>query len=154
MKSTPALVRLERKLARDRTTVLNGSDVQLLNRELRRALADSFPGLPANALELSEDLIRWSALGERCKVARGVRGIREMSVITGIPQYRLRAIESGHLSEIHPALTQRHLGIEGWVTQWCRANRELAQRAGLLDRVASPTRRRGAAKRPGDEDAR
>ena len=30
----------------------------------------------------------------------------------------------------------------------------LAQRAGLLDREASPTRRRGAAKRPGDADAR
>lgn len=156
MKSTPALVRLERKLARDRTAILNDSDVQLVNRELRRALADSFPGLPAHALDRSEDVIRWSALGERCKAARGVRGIREMSVITGIPQYRLRAIEAGRVSEIHPALTQRyfrHLGIEGWVAQWCRANRELAQRAGLLDRVASPTRRRGAGKRPGDEDA-
>jgi len=74
------------------------------------------------ALERSEGVIRWSALGERCKAARGVRGIREMSVLTGIPQYRLRAIESGHVSEIHPALTQRYfryLGIEGCVAQWC-----------------------------------
>lgn len=157
MKSTPALVRLERKLACDRTTILDGSDVRLLNRELQKALADSFPGLPANALDLGEDLIRWRALGERCKVGRGVRGIREMSVMTGIPQFRLRAIESGHLSEIRPELAHKYfrcLGIEEWVAQWCRANRELALRARLLDRVASPTRRRGAAKRPGDEDAR
>ena len=157
MKSTPALVRLERKLARDRTAILTGSDVQLLNRELRRAMADSFPSLPANALDRSGDVIRWSALGERCKAARGVRGIREMSVITGIPQYRLRAIESGHVSEIHSALAQRYfryLGIEGWVAQWCRANRKLAQRAGLLDRAKRPKRQRGTGKRPGGEDAR
>jgi len=47
-----------------------------------------------------------------------------MSLITGIPQYRLRAIESGHLSEIRPALADRYfrvLGIEDWVTRWCRA---------------------------------
>ena len=98
------------------------------------AKADSFPGLPANAFDRSEDVIRWSALGERCEAARGVRGIREMSVITGIPQYRVRAIERGRVSEIHPALTQRYfryLGIKGWVEQWCRARRELAQRSGL-----------------------
>lgn len=157
MKSTPALVRLEGKLARDRTTILSGSDVQLLNRQVRRALADSFPDVPEHALDLSEDLVRWSALGAKCKAARGVRGIREMSVVTGIPQYRLRALESGHLSEIHPALARRyfrHLGIEGWVAQWCGANRKLARRAGLLDRVGSPARQRGTSKRPGDEDAR
>jgi len=45
------------------------------------------------ALDRSEDVIRWNALDAWCKGARGARGIRDMSVITGIPQYRLRAIE-------------------------------------------------------------
>ena len=79
MKLTPALVRLERRLARDRTAILNASDVQLLERELRRALAESFPELPATALDKSEDVIRWQALSERCKWARRSRGIRDMA---------------------------------------------------------------------------
>lgn len=65
-----------------------------------------------------------------------------MSVITGIPQYRLRAIESGRLSEIRPTLAQRYfriLGIEDWVMRWCRANRNLAIRAGLLDARPRPS---------------
>jgi hypothetical protein len=59
-----------------------------------------------------------------------------MSVVTGIPQYRLRAIEGGHLSALRPDLARRYfrvLGIEEWVKRWCQANRELATRAGLLD---------------------
>lgn len=136
MKPTRGLARLERRLAGDRTAILSASDVEVLDRELKRAMAESFQGLPAQALDRSQDVIRWQALGARCKEARRARGIRDMSVITGIPQYRLRAIESGHLSEIRPDLAHRYfriLGIEDWVTRWYRANRELAARAGLLD---------------------
>lgn len=136
MKPTPALVRLERKLARDRTAILSVSEVELLQQELRPALAESFPNLPATAFDQSEDVIRWQSLSAMCKEARRARGIRDMSVITGIPQYRLRAIENGHLSAIRPDLTRRYfrtLGIEDWVRRWCRANRELAARAGLID---------------------
>ena len=71
-----------------------------------------------------------------------------MSVVTGIPQYRLRAVESGHLSEIRPDLAYRYfriLKIEDWVTRWCQANRELAARAGLLD---SERPSRSTARRP------
>lgn len=144
MKPTPALVRLERKLARDRTAILGASEVELLRQELRRALAQSFANFPPTALDQSEDVIRWQPLSAMCKEARRARGIRDMSVITGIPQYRLRAIESGHLSVIRPDLARRYfrsLGIEDWVTRWCRANRELAARAGLLEskRSARPT---------------
>lgn len=80
-----------------------------------------------------------------------------MSVMTGIPQFRLRAIESGHLSEIPPELARKYfrcLGIEQWVAQWCRANRELAQRAGLLDRTEGPARHLRTRRRPAGEGAR
>ena len=91
---TPALVRLERKLARDRRAILSAADVRLLDNELRRALVSSFSDLPAEALERSEDIIRWHALGQRCQEARGARGIREVSVGSGIPHYRLRALRA------------------------------------------------------------
>lgn len=82
-----------------------------------------------------------------------------MSVVTGIPQYRLRAIESGQLSAIRPDLARRYfrtLGIEDWVTRWCRANRELAARAGLLDsrRPARPTTTPASRPRAPQEDER
>ena len=80
-----------------------------------------------------------------------------MSVMTGIPQFRLRAIENGLLSEIRPELAHKYfrcLGIEEWVARWCRANRELAQRAGLLDRTEGPARHRRTRKRPAAEGAR
>ena len=146
MKRTPALVRLERKISRDRTAILGASEVELLRLELKQALAESFTNLPPTALDQSEDVIRWQPLSAMCKEARRARGIRDMSVITGIPQYRLRAIEGGQLSAIRPDLARRYfrsLRIEDWVTRWCRANRELAARAGLLDarQPARPTPR-------------
>jgi hypothetical protein len=135
MKRTPALVRLEKKLASDRCAILNGGEIRLLDREVRRALIASLPGVEAY-LARSEDMIRWHALGTRCAEARGARGIREVSLASGIPQYRLRAIERGHIGEIRPDLACRYfqfLGIEAWVARWCRANPELARRIGWLD---------------------
>jgi hypothetical protein len=75
-------------------------------------------------------------MGARCREARGVRGIRDVSVALRIPLYRLRAIESGHLRDVRADLARRYfrlLGIESWVARWCRANRDLATRVGLLD---------------------
>ncbi len=42
---------------------------------------------------------------------------------------------------IHPAMI-RFLGIDAWVADWCRANRERATRVGLLDRTRTRSRRR------------
>ena len=148
MRSTPALVRLEKKLASNPCAILNIAEIRLLDREVRVLIA-SFPGLEAH-LDHSEDAIRWHALGARCAEARGARGIRDVSVALGVPQYRLRAIERGHLREVRPDLARRYfhfLGIEAWVARWRRANPELARRAGLLDNA--PERRRAPTVREG-----
>jgi hypothetical protein len=128
-------VRLEKKLAEDPCAILRAAEIRTLDREVRRALVSSFPGIEAH-LAHSEDSTRWHALGARCRQARGGRGIRVVSVATGIPQYRLRAIEGGLLREVRAALARRYfhfLGLDAWVADWCRANRELATRVGLLD---------------------
>lgn len=136
MRRTSALVRLEKKLARDPCAILNPTEIRLLDREVQHALVSSLPGLQARIVAHSEDSIRWHALGARCAQARGSRGIRDMSVAVGIPQYRLRAIESGLIEGFQPELARRYfrvLRIEDWVARWCRANRGLATRVGLLD---------------------
>jgi hypothetical protein len=64
MKRTPALVRLESKLASDPCAILDDPEVRLLDREVRRALIGSFP--VEAYLDRSQDTIRWHALGARC----------------------------------------------------------------------------------------
>jgi hypothetical protein len=137
-------VRLEQKLAKNPGAILSNAEVRVLDREVRRALILSFPGIEAH-LTHSEDSTRWHALGAQCCRARGARGIRDVSVTLGIPQYRLRAIEGGHLREVRADLARRYfhfLGIDVWIAHWCRANRELARRVGLLDDTRTPPRRR------------
>ena len=150
MRRTPALVRLEKKLANDPCAILSTTEIRILDREVRRTLVSSFPGIEAR-LTHSEDSTRWHALGARCRQARGARGIREISVALGIPQYRLRAIEGGLLREFRADFARRYshfLGIDEWVARWCRANRALANRVGLLDHP--PQRRRVPRRGVGD----
>jgi hypothetical protein len=145
MRRTPALLRLETKLAADPCAILSRSEIRLLDREVRRALVSSFPELTAQVIDRTEDTIRWHALAARCREARGSRGIRDVSVAIQIPQYRLRAIESCLLREVRADLAWRYfrfLRIEAWVAKWCRANRELASRTRLLDGSAHERRTR------------
>ena len=138
-----ALAQLDERLANEPCAILTATEIRLLNREVRRVLVSSAPAIEAH-LSHSEDSIRWQALGARCRQARGARGIHDVSVALGISQYRLRAVEGGLLKEVRVDLARRYfrfLGIDEWVADWCRVNRELATRVGLLD-GARPRRRR------------
>jgi hypothetical protein len=139
-----ALVQLAHKLAKDPGAILRGPENRLLDREVRRVLVSSLPGIEAH-LARSEDSARWHGLGERCRQARGGPGIRDVSAALGVSQYRLRAIEGGLSTDVHAELARRYvrfLGIDAWVADWCRANRELATRVGLLDGTRTRSRRR------------
>jgi hypothetical protein len=144
MRRTPALARLEKKLAADSGAILTYAEVRVLDGEIRRLLVTSFPGIEAY-LSHTEDSTRWHAVATRCRQARGARSIREVSVALGIPQYRLRAVESGTVREIRADHARRYfefLGIDEWVAKWCRSNRELATRVGLLEDTRQRARRR------------
>ena len=100
-----ALARLGERLANDPCAILTATEIRLLDREARRVLVSSFPGIEAH-LTHSEDSTRWHALGARGRQARGARGIRDLSVELGIPQYRLRAVEGGLLKEVRVDLAE------------------------------------------------
>ena len=134
MRRTEAAEALEQKLARDRAALLSASEVRILAREVQRVAQWSLdePSLASRV----EDAVRWASLRARCQQARGQRGlgIRHVAVQLQLPQYRLRAIENGHLSEFRSDVARRYfrfLEIEAWVAQWCKANRRLARRLGL-----------------------
>ncbi len=145
-----ALAALDKKFRAEASAILSSAEVRLLRDELQRVMMGSFPGLSADVSARIDDTIRWHSLASRCAEARGARGIRDVSVAFGIPQYRIKAIEGGHVGEFRGDLARRHfraLGIEEWVARWCHANRELATRVGLLadggDGPGGVLRRRG-----------
>jgi hypothetical protein len=115
---------------------LTEAELDVLETEARRMMGLGYAALFADRGGSFRDQLRWSALGDKCRQARAQLGlgVRAVALAAGMPQYRVRAIESGHLSEIVPDLAARYfhfLRIESWVSRWARANRELAGRAGI-----------------------
>jgi hypothetical protein len=132
------------------SAILSAADVGLLTGELRRIMAASFPGLPTTALARSEDTIRWHALGARCREAHGSRSIGDVSVALAISPIPTKRDRTGRLSETRGDLAWRYfgfLGMDTWVTRWCRANRELVARAELADLEQRAPRRREAGRK-------
>ncbi len=95
-----ALRKLGGKLRRNPAAPLTDAEVSLLAAEVQKAFADWFPLAPAQSLRDVERGVRWQALGRRCRQAREERGWspKDAAAAAGIPQYRVRAIEDGHLT--------------------------------------------------------
>jgi hypothetical protein len=131
---------LVRKLRRQ-TSILSDAEVALLTSIAVKRLEESFGDNPYCNAQSMEDIIRWSALRARCEQERKKRGLslKDVSLRLKIPQYRLRAIEYGELAAFQPEMAREYfgfLGIEHWVARWRKANREMAERAGLTPLTA------------------
>ena len=75
-------------------------------------------------------LVRFLAIASRCRRRRQEMGLslKEASQQLKIPQYRLRAIESGMLPQIALASLNAYiqfLGLAGQFTRWRRANKDV-----------------------------
>lgn len=128
--------RLEKKLQRNPAAILRADEVAVLAGEARRMLGSQLTPLLAVASVGFEDVLRWGSLKARCEQVRAHRGtdIKKAAAEAGIPQYRVKAIENGHLGELRPELAWKYfgfLGISSWVRTWIRLNRDLATRAGI-----------------------
>ena len=124
---------LGRKLQPDRTALLDEREVSLLAAEVRAAFAASFPHVPIEMAGSVEDLVRWQPLGARCREARAERGwsYRDASAATGIPQYRIKAVEEGRIREVKPDLARRYFvrlvsttGSRGGLARTANSRRE------------------------------
>ena len=133
-----------RKMRR-KTSILTDAEVAVAAAVVREMLRASFGDHFSVYLSdrRSEDIIRWSSLTARCEQERDRQGlsIRDAALRLGIPQYRLRAIEKGRVGEFTPEMARRyfdHLRIKAWLRRWTSANREVAERAGLLSKPRAP----------------
>lgn len=83
-----------------------------------------------------ESMIRYKPLGDKFAAARLRRTltIKEAAAEIKAPQYRLKAIEKGHFSEILPDVLQKYAGfldLDHYLKTWGRINQDLAGELGI-----------------------
>ena len=120
----------------DETRILSEEEVAQTTKALRKLLRVEFPGMRLRFLSSAEDTVRLQSLRSRFRQARESTGltIKEVSTRLKVPQYRLKAVEEGPLSEIDSTIFTRYsdfLGLDQWVSQWVESNRKLATRLGI-----------------------
>ncbi|MHB1325844.1 MAG: IS1096 element passenger TnpR family protein [Thermoleophilia bacterium] len=89
-----------------------------------------------------EGAVRYKPFGDKFEAARLGRNLttKEAAAQIKSAQYRLRAIENGHFSEILPDVLRKYasfLHLEDYVTSWSQINPNLADDLGI-DRSPSP----------------
>ena len=110
-----------------KTSILDGDEIKAITAELRVLM----PGLAEVADRMGHDLeagARLMSLKAKCTEVREKKGlsIKDVAKQLGVPQYRIKAIEAGTLSEIDAVVLRRYfelLGLGRWVTinaEWHR----------------------------------
>lgn len=116
----------------DATRILSDEEVVAAAAALRVVMARSFPGLDPELYGDVEHTVRLLSLGTRLKRARETAGLglKDLSVQTKVPQFRLRAIEEGHQHHLKGAIIARYaaaLGELEWLGAWMAANAALTK---------------------------
>ena len=122
-------------MAIDKTTILSSAQVRVLTSRIRRLLGPEILGGASRHWSMA-DTIRFSAVAASCVQERERRGmtLKDAAGKLKVPQYRLRAVETGHLSEVRPEVLTAYLEflrLTSWSTRWARANPRLSRRLGI-----------------------
>jgi hypothetical protein len=109
---------------------LDNQQAELVVQRINEALGPEVTAMLSASGLNPNHLVRFLAIASRCRRRRQEMGLslKEASQQLKIPQYRLRAIESGMLPQI--ALASLHayiqfLGLAGQFARWRRANTEV-----------------------------
>jgi hypothetical protein len=116
--------------------ILSEDEICLISRRLKRVMSPIFGEVSSRYGLNIEDTIRFQAVATRLREAREHRSmdLKAAAKALGVPQYRLRDIEKGHLEEIKPAVIRQYidfLGLGKWFARWRKANSQLAARLGV-----------------------
>lgn len=118
------------------TRILNEEEIRAAAKLIPKMLGESFARLAKERGLRVEDTLRYGSLAARCAEARSERGLslKEAAAALKVPQYRVKAIEQGHLSSVQPDVLRRYIsyfGLNRWVGRWASANSSLAKKLGL-----------------------
>ena len=119
----------------DKTRILSSAEVRALTSRIRRLLGPEILGAASRRWSMA-DRIRFAAVAASCVQERERRGmtLKDAAGILKVPQYRLRAVETGSLSEIRLEVVTAYLaflGLTSWSRRWARANPRLSRRLGI-----------------------
>ena len=124
--------------------ILSDSQVGLLAELVHRLLGPEFMSAStAHGIDTSQS-IRLMAVAARCASRREEMGltVKQSADRMKVPQYRLRAIEGGHVREVRSAVLTRYvsfLGLDAWFRKWVRMNEGFADQLGVVrSGVANP----------------
>ena len=123
-----------------KTQILTEDEVQELSRRLTELLPPRVVAYSHDHGITTETTIRMSSLAARFEGARVARGqsIKEVASQLRVPQYRIRAVEQGHTSDIVPEILAKYsalLGLDRWCKRWATANRQLGIQLALIPDV-------------------
>jgi hypothetical protein len=113
--------------------ILPENVVPELSRAVEASIGSMAVGLATKLGVSIEDTIRFFAVSQRCIAARTTAGwnIKEVARRLRVPQYQIRGIESGDITQIKPGVLGEYLrllGLSGWYADWSCENRALATR--------------------------
>ena len=120
-----------------KTKILNDRQVRIMTHLLNELVLRDTPLLSLGATFFPEDTIRLTSLSARFQQERERLGytIRHVSQKLKVPQYRIRAVEENRKGDILPEVLSKYasfLGLERWCRRWTSANKDLAEKLGLL----------------------
>lgn len=114
-------------------SILSDDLVQALGKGVASMLGPSVVAAADRYGVAVEDVIRFQSVRQHCLEAREKTGVqlKEAAHRLGVPQYRLRDIETGLFGSIQPDVLRRYLdllGLSSWYAEWARSNPDLAKR--------------------------
>lgn len=115
------------------TSILTDEEVARLAEQVEELLGDHMGPLARSAGVDLEDLLRFSAVAEKCRLKREEMGLglKEAAKEIRAPQYRLKAIEENQISSVTGPVLASYidfLGLHRWYGRWARAHRALHER--------------------------
>lgn len=110
----------------------------MLARRLKATLLAGAAWFSPGSVQSVESTIRIGSLARRCQAERERLGLtlKQAAAQLKVPQYRLKAIEDGHISEFRGDILMKYrdmLGLHDWIERWAEANPGLARKLGVAD---------------------
>jgi hypothetical protein len=121
------------------TQILTSSEIAAVIRATRKMLGPVLGAQLRRYEGAVVESIRFQAVRSQCIIARERRGltIKQASAALRVPQYRIKAVETGSMRDVQGDVLRRYMALleldDEWMRVWARANRTLAVKLGLND---------------------
>src|SRR5712691_1823877 len=130
-RSTNVTTRMAVRTTVKRDMILSDAQVELLTEAVHELLGQEFVSASSGRGFNTSRGVRFMAVSARCTAEREHIGltVKQAAARIKVPQYRLKAVEGGRMSEIRPEVLARYvsfLGLNSWLGRWAKMNGTLS----------------------------